>query len=264
MEDIRISVVMPCYNAETTIEKSIKSILNQSYLPLEIIIVDDGSKDNCKSIIQDMQKISVVPIKYFFQVNSGPSVARNLGVSFSEGDWIAFLDSDDAWIPNKIEMQIELLRQYPNGRLFGTYRGSESSCTLKGHTFQVAFTKLCFRCLFTTSAVLVRKDSFNEFKFNESQRYSEDYRLWLDICFKYIGYVSDSRTTYSLLNKKAFGESGLSSNLWNMEKGELSNFKYLFSSNKISFLSYSIIVTYSLIKYSRRVSLTFFHSLFKL
>lgn len=102
----RISVVIPTYNREKTIKRCLDSILCQSYMPVEIIVVDDGSDDNTISIIQKMD-ISI--LKIIQQNHRGAQAARNLGILNAIGDYIAFLDSDDEWLPNILERQIEIL-----------------------------------------------------------------------------------------------------------------------------------------------------------
>lgn len=106
-----MSIVIPVYNCEDHIGETIYSVLNQSYTNIEILLIDDGSKDNTAKIIQDFKLKYPGRIKYFFQQNMGVSVARNNGIGHSSGEFIAFLDSDDIWHANKIEKQInELLK----------------------------------------------------------------------------------------------------------------------------------------------------------
>ena len=106
-----VSVIIPVYKAERFIKQTINSVINQTYKNIEIIIVDDCSPDKSADIILEMAKI-YSQIKYFkLDVNSGAAVARNKGIEVSEGQYIAFLDSDDSWKPSKIEKEIELLRE---------------------------------------------------------------------------------------------------------------------------------------------------------
>ncbi|EOB7509515.1 glycosyltransferase [Providencia stuartii] len=102
-----VSVVIPCYNSENWIAKAIQSIDNQTFKNIEIIIVDDGSTDNSVNVIKNI-KISL-PILIINQENSGPSLARNNGVKYAKGDYIAFLDADDEWHPDKIQTQLDAL-----------------------------------------------------------------------------------------------------------------------------------------------------------
>ena len=104
-----VSVVIPAYNAGNHITRAIDSVLAQTIPADEIIIVDDGSTDNTAAIVKNYgDKVS-----YIYQKNSGVSVARNTAIEASKGTWIAFLDSDDQWLPDKLRQQIKLLKDHP-------------------------------------------------------------------------------------------------------------------------------------------------------
>jgi glycosyltransferase involved in cell wall biosynthesis len=105
-----VSVVIPTYNREDVISRAIDSVLKQTYTNFEIIIVDDGSTDNTEEVINELQK-QHEEIKYFSQDNAGAAVARNHGIRKADGNYIAFLDSDDQWLPEKLETQLELFRE---------------------------------------------------------------------------------------------------------------------------------------------------------
>jgi len=105
-----VSVIIPTYNRAHCIKKSIKSVLNQSFSDIELIIVDDGSTDNTKEIINSFTDPRV---KYVYQENAGACVARNHGIDIAIGDYIAFQDSDDTWHERKLEKQMDVLDRYP-------------------------------------------------------------------------------------------------------------------------------------------------------
>lgn len=105
--NLLISVIVPTYNSEQLIGDAIKSILSQNYQPLEIIVIDDGSIDNTKTYLQQFD------IKYYYQANSGPSKARNLGIKSAQGDLIAFLDADDLWPDHSLLNMSDYLNQQP-------------------------------------------------------------------------------------------------------------------------------------------------------
>ena len=105
---MNVSVVIPCFNRKKTLSRSIDSVVNQTYKPSEIIIVDDGSTDGTRDFILN----SYPNIKYFFQPKKGVSSARNKGIRESSSDWVAFLDSDDEWLPQKLEKQINQLGKH--------------------------------------------------------------------------------------------------------------------------------------------------------
>ena len=102
-----VSVVIPLYNAEKYIEETMQSILDQTYKNIEIVIVDDGSKDQSPSIVKILLKIPRSS-KIRSSKNQGVSVARNTGIENASGEYIAFLDSDDLWHPTKIEKQVKV------------------------------------------------------------------------------------------------------------------------------------------------------------
>ena len=104
-----VSVILPVYNSEKYIEKTLISIFNQTYTNFEIIVIDDGSIDNSRKIVEQyLDKIS-----YYFQLNTGVSSARNKGIKHSRGELIAFIDSDDMWYPQKLEHQVNVYLKEP-------------------------------------------------------------------------------------------------------------------------------------------------------
>ena len=105
-----ISVVIPTYNRRKTIGRSIDSVLNQTLFPSEIIVVDDGSTDGTCDYIQS----NFPSIRLLQQPNKGVSSARNMGIRSSNSDWVALLDSDDEWFPQKLEKQVMTLSQSPD------------------------------------------------------------------------------------------------------------------------------------------------------
>ncbi len=104
------SVVIPAYNRANTIERAINSVLHQTYQDFEVIVVDDGSKDNTAEIVRDLASKDH-RIRYIHQENQGAQVARNRGIMEAQYEWIAFLDSDDEWLPKKLELQFAILQQ---------------------------------------------------------------------------------------------------------------------------------------------------------
>lgn len=106
-----VSVVIPTYNRATTISRAIQSVLDQTYRDLEVIVVDDGSTDSTQEILRGFDG----RIKVIRQANAGPSSARNCGIKAARGDIVAFLDSDDVWLPSKLERQVEMLMREGRG-----------------------------------------------------------------------------------------------------------------------------------------------------
>ncbi len=127
MDDIKISVIVPTYNREATVQTALESVLAQTFKPYEIIIVDDGSTDQTDKIVKSIESPI---IKYIYQENRGAAPARNTGISNARGNWIAFLDSDDIWKEEKLEKQVGLLFIYPNMDFIHTNR---THCLPDGH-----------------------------------------------------------------------------------------------------------------------------------
>ncbi len=98
-----VSVVIPCYNASPFLRETLDSVLNQTHPPLEVIVVDDGSTDDSAAIAESYGP----PVRVVRQENQGESVARNRGIDDAKGDWVAFLDADDVWKPEKLDLQME-------------------------------------------------------------------------------------------------------------------------------------------------------------
>jgi glycosyltransferase involved in cell wall biosynthesis len=103
-----VSVIVPAFNSSTYIGETIQSVLEQTHSALEILVIDDGSTDNTADVVRRY------PVRYFCQQNAGPSAARNTGIANARGEFIAFLDSDDLWIPQKLAVQLEAFRHHPD------------------------------------------------------------------------------------------------------------------------------------------------------
>jgi len=113
---LKVSVIIPVFNGERFIGEAIQSVMDQTYPPLEIIVVDDGSSDKTADIVRYLS--GARPILYRRQSNQGAAAARNAGVSLAQGEWIAFLDADDVWYPEKLAIQVEHFKTYPDVPFF--------------------------------------------------------------------------------------------------------------------------------------------------
>ncbi|HEY9846823.1 MAG TPA: glycosyltransferase family A protein, partial [Candidatus Caenarcaniphilales bacterium] len=105
-----ISVIVPAYNAESTIVEAVVSVQKQTFSDFELIIIDDGS---CDKTLEQLSKLRESRLKVFSYTNAGVSTARNRGISCATGEFIAFLDADDVWMPDKLELQLAVLKQHP-------------------------------------------------------------------------------------------------------------------------------------------------------
>ncbi len=179
-----ISVVIPTFNRLIYLERAIKSVLNQTISVNEIIIVDDGSDDGTSEFIHS----NYPNLKYIFQSNSGVSAARNTGIKAASSNWIAFLDSDDAWVTNKIQKQITELELNPemnfcHSNEIWIRNGREIKQKNTHKKFGgFIFDKCLDKCRISPSTVICRKSLLIKLNgFDEDLAICEDYDLWLRI-----------------------------------------------------------------------------------
>ena len=191
----KVSVIMPAYNAEKYIEEAIKSVLNQTMSDLELIIIDDCSKDHTMKIIgkiaQDDSRICVKKN----EINSGVAKTRNLGLTLSKGKYVAFIDSDDIWHNDKLEKQLVLAEQSQADIIYSTYSLINEQGTKMYNEFVVP-AKVDFgqmlKCNFIgCSTVMMKREVTENYKFDTSF-FHEDYVLWLQLLkegYKAVGVV---------------------------------------------------------------------------
>jgi glycosyltransferase involved in cell wall biosynthesis len=181
---IDISVIIPVYDRPEKVLKAIRSVCEQTYPAKEIIVVDDGSTDNTvASVKKDFPQVKVIAQKH-----QGVSSARNKGVAGSNCKWLAFLDSDDIWHKDKLEKQVNFIKENPGTLILQTdeiwIRNGKRVNPMKKHQkYSGLIFKECLpRCIVTPSSVLMRKDLFNTVGgFDEKLPACEDYDLWLRI-----------------------------------------------------------------------------------
>lgn len=170
-----ISVVIPAYNAEPFIGRAIESVLAQTRPAAEIIIVDDGSNDATGDVVESFGARALL----VRQENAGPSAARNHGTRLAQGEWIAFLDADDAWLPEKLEKQLPYLGEDGIGAVHSPTDTCLSDCDYEG---ELTFERLWQQNPIGTSSVVLRKAAWMDVRgFDEDRELTcvEDYNLWL-------------------------------------------------------------------------------------
>jgi glycosyltransferase involved in cell wall biosynthesis len=193
-----VSVVIPVYNAEPYLEDTLKSVFAQTYPHIEIIAVDDGSSDRSVDILERYPG-RVVLVQ---QKNSGPAVARNRGVRQAGGKWIAFLDADDLWAPNKIQRQLDACGQFVWSHTDSVFSGGandgrrDSDFTAK-HQGSVLEKLICTNFV-STSTVMIQTQVFLDVGgFDESLRSIQDWELWIRVAKSNdIGYLDEPLTRY--------------------------------------------------------------------
>jgi glycosyltransferase involved in cell wall biosynthesis len=245
---IRFSVVIPTFNSSETIKRAIDSVVNQSYPPHELIIVDDASQDNTLQIV----KILVEPIKQFtirlicLDTNRGPAHARNLGWDVATGDYVAFLDSDDEWLPDKLLVQEWSIKQTGAVLIGQTY---PSLNKFRVPIFRVDKKDILIRNFFWTSTVVVKR-SVTE-RFYEPLRRCEDHLLFcrLTLVYECSYYISHPLI---IEHKEPIGAGGLSKSIIQMQIGNWRLYYILFRERYVSLVSFILLEIISTTKFAVR------------
>ncbi len=252
-----VSVIIPCFRCSNTIKRAVNSILNQSLLPAEIILVDDCSEDGTLQVLKEIAELQPGFITVFeMKKNQGAASARNAGWSIAQQPILAFLDSDDSWHPDKIKIQFIYLQNNLDVMLCGhqcLYISEKPEKVTISNEVKISDIKsnyFLFKNQFSTPTVMLRKNI--EFRFNEGQRYVEDLRLWQIIAFSGLK-ISRIELPLAFVHKPLYGYSGLSSQVKEMEKYELKNLIDLFKTNKINIVLLVISIFISILKYAKRL-----------
>ncbi|GIW67075.1 MAG: glycosyl transferase [Candidatus Parcubacteria bacterium] len=208
-----VSVIIPTYNRANLLPKAINSVINQTYKNWELLIIDDGSKDNTKKIVEEFIKKDS-RIKYFYQENSGQPAAMNLGIKNSNGEYVAFLDDDDEWSPEKLEKQLKEFEKdknialvYTDALIVGGELNNKKSSDISKLYFGYVYKNLLYKNFITASSVMIKRKIFNELGlFDENylikKTQTQDYDMWLRIAKYYkFGYVPEILVKYNYVQK---------------------------------------------------------------
>ncbi len=214
----KISVVIPTLNRINTLQRALDSVINQTYKPAEIIVVDNGSNDGTLKFLREQYpKITILT-----ENKIGVSSARNKGIKKSINQWIALLDSDDAWHPRKLEIQTSMLdsalKEY---NLIHTdevwFRNNKHINQMKKHKKQggYIFERCLSLCCISPSSVLFKKNILDKVGlFDESLPVCEDYDMWLKICSSEEVLFAQDKLTYKYGGHK----DQLSKSYWGMDR----------------------------------------------
>lgn len=214
---MNISVIIPTWNRADRLANALQSVFAQRLPATEVIVVDDGSSDDTRSRVHS----HFPDARYIYQPNRGVSSARNTGIRAAHGDWIALLDSDDRWQPDKLEQQCAHLRASPeykichsdeiwirNGRRVNPMK---KHAKYGGHIFRQCLPL----CAISPSAVMIHRELFNEVGlFDERLPACEDYDLWLRICAAHPVLYIDK----PLITKEGGHSDQLSRHYWGMDR----------------------------------------------
>jgi len=229
-----VSVIIPTFNRSEKLVRAVESVISQHYNPLEILVVDDGSTDTTyKDLLKFGKSITYIRLNK----NSGVSVARNTGINNATAPWIAFLDSDDYWLKDKLHIQMAFIRNNPETIACQTdeiwiRNGTRVNPKIKhnkpsGYIFHQSL-KLC---LVSPSSVLIKKSVFSETgMFDESLPAAEDYDLWLRISCRYPIYLIDKK----LIIKEGGHHDQLSKKFHAMDRFRIASITKLIQSGVLS------------------------------
>ncbi|RKY09255.1 MAG: hypothetical protein DRP56_02880 [Planctomycetota bacterium] len=200
-----ISVIIPAFNSEATISRAINSVLAQTYSDYEIIVVDDGSTDGTSGVVRSYGN----KVKYIYQENAGPAAARNTAITSARGQWLAFLDDDDEWLPTKLQKQIHLLeanaqlkwcctnRYQTDGKRKITF-GNEQKITtaLQNRDYFESYflADAKGQCPIITTCLMIHRGLFDELGgFDPHYVRGQDLDMWWRIAHHYsqIGYIAE-------------------------------------------------------------------------
>ncbi|NIO49107.1 MAG: glycosyltransferase [Candidatus Aminicenantes bacterium] len=218
-----ISVIIPTYNRASFLAEAIQSVLSQDYFvrnsssSFELLVIDDGSTDNTKEVVNSFGK----KMKYHFQEHKGVSAARNLGLDLAQGEYIAFLDSDDLWKKEKISIQMSFMNAFPQAKVCYTEeiwmrRGVFVNPKKKHRKYSGwIFDRVLPLCLISLSSALFRREVFEVTgKFDEELLACEDYDFGIRLALKCPVYFLPK----PLIIKRGGHSDQLSRKYWGMDR----------------------------------------------
>jgi len=229
-----ISVIIPVYNGEKTIRKTINSVLNQTYQNLEIIVINDGSLDLTLNVVYSIKDSR---LKVFSYENSGVSTSRNRGIERASGQFISFLDADDIWTPEKLEQQLKALQANPQVSVAcswvdyidenGDFFRHGNHITMNGNVYE---QMLIQNILENGSNPLIRRQALiNVGKFDQSLKFAEDWDMWLRLASRYdFVTVPYAHVLYRI------SSYSISTNVLEMEKASLNFIEQAFNQAPLS------------------------------
>lgn len=217
-----VSVIMPCLNAAPYLEESIYSVLNQTIQDLELIVIDDGSTDGSRAIIARLAAFSKRIKPLYHSANLGASISRNDGLKIALGEYVAFCDADDIWVPLKLEKQIALLTKHSGDIAYSDARIIDGQGRDTGNLFSTRFPvpgngngnlfpALCERNFINMQSGLVRRACLTqEYYFNPQIRWVEDWLFWAKLARHYsFLYSPEALCLYRVHEKSSAATQGL-------------------------------------------------------
>ncbi|WP_031437387.1 glycosyltransferase family 2 protein [Methylobacter tundripaludum] len=230
---MKISVVIPSYNRRERLKRALLSVYSQTSLPAEIVVIDDGSTDGTEAMLRREFPL----VNYYYQKNLGVSAARNLGIQQATGDWLAFLDSDDEWLPEKLATQKAALATHPEHKICHTEEnwirnGTQVDVPKKyAKTGGWIFSRCLPLCAVSPSTVLIHRSVLTDIGlFDVRLPACEDYDLWLRIAANYPILLVEQPQ----INKHGGHEDQLSCAFWGMDRFRISALQKIIDAGQLS------------------------------
>ena len=255
-QTVPVSAVIPCYRCSQTVGRAVASVAAQTALPVELILVDDGSTDETRSVLIELrERYAPGWIKLLLlDENVGAASARNAGWEMATGSYIAFLDADDSWHPNKLQIQYAFMLAAPEVAVCGHGHNQVTNIPPAPVPYNPVFRKLpsiyvLLKNPFITPSFMVRSNL--PIRFLSGRRHMEDHLFLMRVStagFE-IGKIGIS---LAFIYKNIFGDAGLSADLWIMQRREIENYEILRQEKGISHVASGILKIYSWLKFFRR------------
>ena len=252
-ENSGVTVIIPTFRSENVIIRALNSVLNQTSQPSEIIVVDDASDDQTVNIVREFAK-SCPKLQLLVNTkNEGPGRSRNTAWQLAKTEFIAFLDADDTWQPEKLQIQLEWFKNNQNAVICGTrHQVVDEPVSMKEDAPISVFKikDLLWRNRFSTPSVMLKREI--SLRFDNKLRFAEDYLLWMEIAATH-GSVNRINQPLTILHKPEFGSAGLSSKTWSMYRGEIKALSLLNQKKHINTVTLFRSVCWSTIKLIKRL-----------
>lgn len=258
---VPVSVVIPCFRAAHTIGRALRSVGAQTVLPREIIVVDDASDDGTAERVRQIAAALDLPLPVRVQCqreNRGAGEARNAGWDTADGDYVAFLDADDAWHPQKIERQSGFMEAHRDIGISGHRHrvvlgdSPPAAASLEAGHRILGRRDFLLANRFVTPSVMLRTSL--PLRFATGKRHMEDHHLWAQAACQGVGIARLDAELCDIF-KPSFGHTGLSAQLWKMEMGELDSYRRLRSAGHVGAAVWAGLSAWSLAKFMRRLAI---------
>ncbi|MFC1480364.1 glycosyltransferase family 2 protein [Candidatus Omnitrophota bacterium] len=234
------SVIIPTFNRRRFLEKAVDSVLGQTFTDLELIVIDDGSTDDTKQFISSYNDKRLT---YLYQANSGVSRARNTGLEEAKGEFVAFLDSDDYWVSEKLKKTARYIKNFPDIGIFHTeeewYRNGVHLTQMEKHRKPsgLVYKYALPLCCISISTAAVKKDIFTRVgTFDENLEACEDYDFWLRATSRYEVKLIPEELTI----KDGGRPDQLSSSIWGLDRFRIKALEKMLSSGLLTSGDYKI------------------------